>query len=385
MKQFSRYLVLLALMLLAIPVFAQEDPNLITLSDATPAIDVVITLPPDTTGALALDLADAAVMLRDAEGNIVFRSTDPRVHALELNILPNSGSHTLIVERIPGAVQAFVAVRALSEMTMVGSTEIVPGTLLGLNQEAIVNLDASHPGETVTVTIPAETRGLLTAAYYGTAATTQLVDQNGVVIAESTAGHVDGLNFVLADGNYQFTMLASNLTAPITAGVRAQAASDGGFINLAAQEASAQVASVNETSAATCTAVIAMSSVNLRSGPGTGYSVIGYAYRAQEYVVGGRNNENSWVVIGTPDGQSAWVSSSVAQFEGSCAGLAVFNVPTRDAQPPQVVVSTPQPNIVYVPAPSTNNTAPGTTSTYHDDDDDHDDDHDDHDDDHDDD
>jgi uncharacterized protein YraI len=221
----------------------------------------------------------------------------------------------------------------------------------------------------VTVSIPAETSGLLTASYYGTAATTQLVDQNGVVIAESTAGHVDGLNFVLTEGNYQFTMLASNLTTPVTVGIRALAASDGGFANLAAQNAVTQVATVNETSIASCTATIAMSSVNLRSGPGTGYSIIGYGYRAEEYVVGGRNSENSWVVIGTPDGQSAWISSSVAQFEGSCSDLVVFNVPTRDAQPPQIVVSTSQPNIVYVPAPSTNNAAPSVTTTYHNDED----------------
>lgn len=377
MKQLARYLVLLTVILFAIPTLAQDDPSLITLNDATPAIDVVITLPPDATGTVALDLANAAVTLRDAQGNVVFRSVDARIYALEINILPNTGSHTLTVERIQGVSQAFVAVKALPEVTVSGLTTVVPGTAIGLNQEASLALDNTHPGDTVSISIPAETIGVITATYFGTAATTQLVDSNGIVIAESTAGHVDGLNFVVADGEYQFTLLATNLNQPVVAGIRTLAAADGGFVNLAAQSAVTQAETVSESTASGCSATIAMSSVNLRSGPGTGYSVISYGYRGQEFMVGGRNNDNTWVVIGTPDGQSAWVSSSVAQFEGSCAGLTVFNVPTRDAQPAQIVIATQQPNVVYISAPASNVSAASSTvnNSNHEDDDDGEDEH----------
>ncbi|HEX2905792.1 MAG TPA: hypothetical protein VHO69_02950, partial [Phototrophicaceae bacterium] len=90
----------------ALPAFAQDNANLITLNDATPAIDVVITLPPDTTGTIALDFSGAAVRLTDANKNVVFKAADSRLHGLELNIAPNSNAHTLTVERLPGLAEA---------------------------------------------------------------------------------------------------------------------------------------------------------------------------------------------------------------------------------------------------------------------------------------
>jgi hypothetical protein len=51
----------LSLLVVTFPALAQQDnPDLITLNDATSAIDVVIT-PPDTTGTITLDLAQASV------------------------------------------------------------------------------------------------------------------------------------------------------------------------------------------------------------------------------------------------------------------------------------------------------------------------------------
>jgi uncharacterized protein YraI len=371
MKRISLYFLLAALLLMALPVIAQDNPNLITLNDATPAIDVVITLPPDTTGTIALDIADALVTVKDAQGNIVFRSADSRIYALEMNILPNTGSHTLTVERLEGMSQAFVSVESLPEMTLAGTTTLAPSNAITLNQEASLSLDNSHPGDTVSVSIPPETNGIITASFYGTTATTQLLDATGIVLAESAVGHIDGLNFVLEGGEYQFTLLSSNLNHPVVAGVRTLAADEAGFGDLAAQNAAAMA--VTATSGEACFATIAMSSVNLRSGPGTGYSVLGYAYRDQNFVVGGRNNLNNWVVIGLEDGSSAWMASNVAQFEGNCSTVTVFNTPTRDAMPQEIIITTPEPSVIVI----------GSNSNSYQDDD-HDDDDDEHEDDHDD-
>ena len=100
----KRFLIPLLFLLLlgALPALAQDNTNLITLNDATPAIDVVITLPPDTTGTVSLTIAQAAITLTDSANVVVFHAADARLHAVELNIAPNSGSHTLTVERLPG-------------------------------------------------------------------------------------------------------------------------------------------------------------------------------------------------------------------------------------------------------------------------------------------
>ncbi|MGQ9904932.1 MAG: hypothetical protein ACUVRU_11575 [Anaerolineae bacterium] len=172
MKRLIFFVSILAWLLAAVPVLAQQDnANLITLNDATPAIDVVITLPPDSSGAVALDFALAAVTLKDANNTVVFSAADERLHGLELNIAPNSGAHTLTVERLPGAPVAYVDVVALPEMTMRGDAALVDDARLTLNQETALRLDANRPGGVVAVTIPDQTIGVITATFPGASAT----------------------------------------------------------------------------------------------------------------------------------------------------------------------------------------------------------------------
>ncbi|MGQ9904933.1 MAG: SH3 domain-containing protein [Anaerolineae bacterium] len=166
------------------------------------------------------------------------------------------------------------------------------------------------------------------------------MDGDGLLVAEAVGGHVDGVTFVLDGGSYEFTVLGSNLSREVVAGVRVVSAEDGGFMVLEAPAMPAETA-VAPTALNDCRAVVTASSVNLRSGPGTAYSVLGYAYRGESYPVGGRNRENSWVVIGTSDSSSAWVALSVAQLQGSCAALTVFDIPTRDAAQAQLFIISP--------------------------------------------
>jgi uncharacterized protein YraI len=133
-------------------------------------------------------------------------------------------------------------------------------------------------------------------------------------------------------------VLGSGLTDTVVAGVRAVSAENGGFTVI---EAPAPAAETVFTAGNSCSATVTVSSANLRSGPGTGYSVLDYAYRGENYPVGGRNPENNWVVIGTSDGGSAWLSLSVAQMQDACAELTVFNVPLRNAAPAQIVINAP--------------------------------------------
>jgi len=346
MKRFSLFALLLLLCNAVFPAWAQQNSDLITLNDATPGIDVVITLPADSTGTIALSFEGAAVRLLDANGTVVFTVADPRLHGLELNIVPNSGSHTLTVERLPGVTEAFVKVASLPELTQNSNLALTPAANLAVsfNQEVSLPLSVEHPGDTVQVSIPAEAVGVLTTTFSGATATTQLLDAAGVVIAQSSGGHIDGMNFMLDSGEYQFTLVSSDLTAPIIAGVSAVSAADAGFV-LVEAPASAVIETVSTTAdslttdGVACTALVTVSSSNLRSGPGTGYSVLGYGYRGETLVVGGQNPQNNWIVVGTDTG-SAWVAVSNVALQGSCAALTVFNIPLRDAQPAPLVITT---------------------------------------------
>lgn len=362
MKRFLMIFVLMAIA--AVPSLAQTQDDLITLNDATPAIDVAISLPPDATGTISLNLSNAAVTIKTEDNTVVFYAADERIHSLDFNIAPNTGTHTLTVERLTGYREAYVTVMSLPELAMYGSTEIVAENSISLNQEADLALSADNPGETVAVNIPEGTTGVVTASFPGAHAASQLVDSRGLLIAQSSGGHIDGLNFVLDAGQYHFTVRANNLTDPIVAGVRAVSTEEAGLQVLEVPATAAQMAST--TTGNDCTGTVLYSSVNLRSGPGTGYSVLAYGYDGDTYPIGGQNPQNSWVVIGTGNGNSAWLSRDTISMQGNCSELAVFDIPLREAQPAQIIIS----------APSANNTAPvvsaapaNSPSSYHDDDD----------------
>ena len=182
----------------------------------------------------------------------------------------------------------------------------------------------------------------MTSTYFGANVTSQLVDNNGSVLATSYGGVIDGLNMVLDGGSYGMTLVGNNLTNTITAGVQVMPAESSGLVLLqlpAATEApvvvSAATALPPAAVAVACNATIAGTSVNLRSGPGTGYNVLGYGYQNESYPVGGTNPEQNWVVVGLPSG-SAWVSKTLVNLDGSCDNLTVFNVALRNAQQAQI-------------------------------------------------
>ncbi len=374
MKRILLIALVLVLLMVALPTLAQE-PEIIVLNDAMPAIDVVITLPPDTTGTISLNLHAAAVTLTDDQHATVFNAADARLHTLELNIAPNTGAHTLTVERLPGVSEAYVSIISLPELPIPGNATLVQHDQIAFNEEASLPLDSANPGDSVTVQVPEQTMGLISANFPGANATTQLVDAQGMVVAASYNGHIDGINAIVDSGNYNFTVLANGLTENVVAGLRVVPAEEGGFVALEAPASD----TVTATSGNDCTASVMVSSANLRTGPGTGYTVIEYGYRDEVFTVGGINPEHNWVVVETEAG-SAWLSDSVARLNGTCDDLAVFNIPLREAQPAQVIVITPEPEVI-IQAVQSNSSSNSSSSNHEDDHED--DDHEDHEDEHD--
>jgi hypothetical protein len=78
-----------------------------------------------------------------------------------------------------------------------------------------------------------------------------------------------------------------------------------------------------------CVLEIKVSSANLRTGPGMGYSVQGYVQDDEKYAITGVHSSGAWLQIARADGAQGWVAASVGELYGPCAGLSVSNVQFR--------------------------------------------------------
>lgn len=308
-----------ALMLTALaPAAAQEGETPILLNDATPSIQVDVQLPPDSTGAVGLDFTGAEVRLLDDRGRVVFAARDQRLHGLQLNLAPNSGAHTLIVQRLPGVSEALVRLHSDPDLLWQGQAQTTASQAITLGQQHDLPISHAQPGGSVGVRIPQADTGVLGARFEGLTAAVQLTDSAGQMMAASGAGHIDGLNLLLDGGAYVWTMAGDNATADAAASVRVLHSADAGFSVLEAPLPAAQAAVQTA-----CTATVNLSAVNLRSGPGLDYSVLGYGVYGQAMAVGGRNPGGDWLLVSVTGG-SAWVMGTGVQMQGECTALQVF-------------------------------------------------------------
>lgn len=68
---------------------------------------------------------------------------------------------------------------------------------------------------------------------------------------------------------------------------------------------------------------------NLRSGPGTVYSVVGQIAPGDRFRITGKNTDGSWWQIERADGSAAWVLASLVETEGPADAVVVAeNIPT---------------------------------------------------------
>ncbi len=342
MKQITMLVLVMVALVMISPAMGQSD-NTIILNDATPSITASVTLPPDSTGVVSLNFSMASVVVTDSSGKIAFQTADSRVHNVELSLSPNSGPHTIKVERLPGAMEAVVVINSLPDLTNTGQAQFIDSNTITLNQERALQLTPSAPGTNIDLSIPLNTMGAITATFPGGTMASHFIDSEGRLVAISSGGGVDGLNMVLEGGSYALSLLGNNLTADLTAGVRVMSAPETAFPILQAPASNQVVANTNQTVVPACTATIINTSVNLRSGPGTGYSVLGYGYFNEIMPVGGTNPEQNWIVVGRDDGSSGWLAKDLTQLSGICSGLTVFNIPLRDAPPAQIIVQAPPP------------------------------------------
>ncbi len=320
--------------------------DLIALTDATPGIDVIVNPATDSTGVVMLELTDATVSITDAMGNLVFEATDPNIAGLEFRFAPNSGAHTITVERMPTATEGYVRIQALAEMVTLPAVQFVSSTSLQSNQEADYPLNATSPSAVVNLSVPAEETQTITASFPGAPVTVQLVNsRQGTAMATLSGGLIDGVRFTVHEGEYQMTMLNNNAQVGTVANVALTPAVDSNFVEMvmaARGETPATNTGITQTSAtnqgSACNLTVNVSSANVRSGPGTGYTVLGYAFRGGDFLVGGVNPESGWLLIQSGDGSTGWVSNDVGVLSGACGELAAFDIPFMDAATPAVTV-----------------------------------------------
>jgi hypothetical protein len=81
--------------------------------------------------------------------------------------------------------------------------------------------------------------------------------------------------------------------------------------------------------------------VNVRSGPGTMYPIIGSLLTGNTLNVVGRNSVSSWFVVDL-NGRQGWVAASVVQLTGPCGSLSfVADPPTPVVPPTEPPTATP--------------------------------------------
>jgi uncharacterized protein YraI len=345
MKRYGIVLIVMAASLLAVQmVFAGDGggSDAIVLNDATPGVDVVITPAPGTTGVVAVELSQASVVVVDSAGNTVFQMADARVHKLELRLAPASSSYTLTAERLPGVTQAYVRFTSQADLSQLGETLLVSQQPLGMQQSLDMPLTGAAPTQATTISIPADQQGTVQASFPGAPVTAQVVDQSGQVVATLLGGPFDGVSLVLDGGDYSLTLLNTNPAQETLANVEVTQALpselDGMIPELVAEMS--------------CSMTVNVASVNLRSGPGTGYSVIDYGFRNDQFEVGGMNADGSWVVIAMKDGGSAWVSRNTGTLTDACQNLTVYDIPYQAAPEPQIVVVQQPPTTVVAAPPA---------------------------------
>jgi serine/threonine protein kinase len=85
----------------------------------------------------------------------------------------------------------------------------------------------------------------------------------------------------------------------------------------------------------TADAVIAIASLNMRSGPDTVYSLVGSYPQGTALTVLGKNNDGSWLKVQAVDGGSGWMFAANLQINRDLRTLEVAQAPPRPTALPQ--------------------------------------------------
>ena len=79
-------------------------------------------------------------------------------------------------------------------------------------------------------------------------------------------------------------------------------------------------------------AVVNIQSINVRSGPGTVYPVLGYALKGDKLTILGQAYNCGWLKVKTPDGKTGWVATTYVTYTMACSEIASAPIPPAPTQ-----------------------------------------------------
>ncbi|MFX1476301.1 MAG: SH3 domain-containing protein, partial [Promethearchaeota archaeon] len=102
-------------------------------------------------------------------------------------------------------------------------------------------------------------------------------------------------------------------------------------------------------------AVVNVETLNLRSGPGVVYDILGVLKQGDPLKVTGRNLMGDWLKVIAPDGEEGWVAASCLEINVPLAGVAVAQappIPTPIPVPAPIAIPIPRAAPALLPAPT---------------------------------
>jgi uncharacterized protein YraI len=81
------------------------------------------------------------------------------------------------------------------------------------------------------------------------------------------------------------------------------------------------------TPQSTSQAVVNIDSMNVRSGPGTAYTIQKFVVRGDILIILGQAYDCGWLEVLMPDGQTGWVSAMYLTYDLACSEIAKSSIP----------------------------------------------------------
>ena len=315
------------------PANAQNSENsVIILDDSSPGANVIVTLDNNAPGAVNIEMANAQVVLTDAINTNVLTINDKRVKAFSFQLRQGAPTHILHFTRIAGAKTAQIYLQALA--TLPAIAEVLPNINTVNDSLPSSNLSTVHlaPATSIPVTIN-DLTNMLNIQLADQPAMVQMVDANGTMILTKTAADntLSALTITLSPGPYVLNVANSDTAAQSDLHVALSTAPTSQLMLLVPTETPIP---------APCTAQVTSPSANIRSGPGTGYSILSVGYKNDIETVGGVNTQGDWLLVQTKTA-TGWISTQVTTTVGECSHLTAFNIPTMNAALATPVVPLP--------------------------------------------
>jgi uncharacterized protein YraI len=189
-----------------------------------------------------------------------------------------------------------------------------------------------------------------------------LTNETTATTTASTDGSLIGLAFMIPAGASRFRVdMQTGSTGDTTYTICLSLASAPGSCGaglISESSGSAQVPPPSGTGA--CVAASAVGgAVNIRSGAGTEFTIIGGLQVGQSLPVTGVVSGGGWYQVSLPNGTTGWVGNSVVQLTGDCSSLPSVAAPVNA---PRIPTATPTATATLAVTPTLSSSATSTAT-----------------------